>query len=243
MTNHCRNGRVTIKAGDKQYLWALSAGYCARPECRANLFASVASDQVPFNELAHIISTVPGSPRDDAAQRSDRDNVVLLCANCHSLVDRAPDEYDAGRLREWQRAHMQQIAALFGATRFASRSLARAHVLPILEQNRSVFDTYGPMARATGDLGGADDARQWRRKVREVILPNDRRLLAVLDQNRHLLTPAEQAMAQQLRQHVDDLEARHYGNTTEPGATRFPAALEDVFADDDPDGDPGPGPD
>lgn len=236
MAKGCANGRVDLSSWDRQFLWAASGGHCASPECHANLFASVDAYKVPFGELAHVIPASVGGPRDapglSPADRAERDNIILLCANCHSIVDKTPAEFDADRLHEWQRAHMQQIAALFGAIEVPSRAMAHALVRPILSQNRAVFDTYGPIARSDGGRSGPEAARQWRRKVAEVILPNNRRLLAIYDKNTSLLHARELATVEMLRNHVDDMEARHYRGATEPGSVRFPAGVEGIFADE-----------
>lgn len=187
-----------------------------------------------FGELAHVIAAREAGPRGHQASAetdlAEPDNIILLCANCHTQADKAPDHYTIEMLREWKRLRMAELETLFGAVVFESRADASAAADRLLRQNRAVFEAYGPhTAKARGHTSEA--ARQWRRKVREVIIPNNRRLLAMCDKNEHLLTPGEREAVERLRQHVEDLEARHFRNEYEPAALRFPVEVEGVFSD------------
>lgn len=231
----CQNGRVRLGSTLQRYLWARSGAHCANPSCRVYLFADVGELRVDVGELAHIIAASDYGPRSDsnlpAMRRAEADNVVLLCATCHTKVDKAPGFYTVEMLREWQRRHMVELENVFGAIEYATRAEAVEAAHRLLAQNRAVFDTYGPnRAQREGKLGN-EWARQWRRKVREIIMPNNRRLLALYDRNRRLMNDREQEVVELLRQHVDDLEARHFRGTAEPGSVRFPTEVDTVFSD------------
>lgn len=62
------------------------------------------------------------------------------------------------------------------------------------------------------------------------ILPNSRRILAILDANRQLLNANERVTLEQFRQHIDDLEAYHLEDTRED-ASRFPSAMTKILED------------
>jgi hypothetical protein len=231
----CENGRIHLGAPAQRYLWARSGGHCANPSCRVYLFADAGDLKVEFGELAHIIAASDQGPRADAKlpalRRADVENIVLLCANCHTQVDRAPGFYTVEVLREWQRVHMAELAELFGAIEYATRPEVDEAARRLLAKNRAVFETYGPQRAHREGRHGNEEARQWRRKVREIILPNNRRLLSLCDRNRELLTPEEQPVIELFRQHVDDLEARHFHGEIEPGSVQFPTDIEKVFRD------------
>lgn len=231
----CENGRVPLSAPAQRYLWALSGGHCANPACRVYLFGDADDLKLNFGELAHIIAASDQGPRADTALsacgRADVDNIVLLCANCHTQVDRAPGFYSIELLRDWQRLRIVEIEDLFGSIEYATRPEAAEAAGRLLTQNRAVFETYGPQRAHREGRHSNEWARQWQRKVREIILPNNRQLLSLCDRNRQLLTPEEQPVVELLRQHVDDLEARHFRGEVEPGSVQFPTEIERIFVD------------
>jgi len=96
-----------------------------------------------------------------------------------------------------------------------------------LAENLAIFSQYGPhIDAARNPESGA--AEQWKRKMVTRILPNSRRLLAILDANRHLLDGNERATLEQFRQHIDDLEAFHIEENRED-ASRFPGELAKIL--------------
>jgi hypothetical protein len=199
------------------------------------LFADAGDLRLDFGELAHIVAASDKGPRADlllgAFRRAEVDNIVLLCANCHTQVDKAPTFYAVEMLQEWQRHRMVELEGLFGAIKFATRLEAADAVRVLLGQNRAVFDAYGPRQAALRGHHGEEFSRQWHRKVRELILPNNRRLLALCDRNQDLLVGDEPSVVELLRQHVDDLEARHFRSEVEPGSLQFPSDIQNVFRD------------
>lgn len=85
-------------------LFALSGNQCARPNCPTVLMAA---DGTLVGEVAHIAAESPGGPRFNPnlseADRRAFDNLLLLCATCHTLVDKSPKQYTTATLRKWKR--------------------------------------------------------------------------------------------------------------------------------------------
>ena len=107
------------------------------------------------------------------------------------------------------------------------RAAARQVVEPLLAQNFAIFQQYGPhIDAAHNPEGGA--AEQWKRKMLTSILPNNWRLLSILDANRHLLNDDEKQTLELFRQHIDDLDAFHIGGNRED-ASRFPGNLSRIL--------------
>ena len=112
---------------------------------------------------------------------------------------------------------------------FESRSDAREAIEGLLQENRQVFEDYGPhIEDAENPESGA--AERWKRKVLEKIIPNNRRVLAQLDANKRLLNEREVITLEKFRQHIDDLEARHIEGYQE-GASRFPEEMSAMLRD------------
>jgi len=145
------------------------------------------------------------------------------------MVDKAPAAFPDEMVLRWKRSHVDKLAALFGTKRYNERPAARAALLPLMSENKFIHEEYGPDNdyRYNPESELAD---VWQRKVRTRILPNNRRILALLDANRELLSLTEQRTVEVLRQHVDDLEARHIDTVLDGGGARFPSEAHDLFA-------------
>lgn len=181
--------------------------------------------------MAHVFAASDDGPRADPAmseaERGGFDNLILLCANCHTMVDKAPDAFPDAMMLGWKRDHAKRLQAVFGVAVFDNRPAARAVVVPLLDENHAIFERYGPHIEAARDPeSGASEI--WRRKMLTRILPNSNRVLAQLDANKALLTGDEPRVVEDFRQHIDDLEAVHIiGEHAD--ATRFPAAMRTIL--------------
>ena len=104
----------------------------------------------------------------------------MLCANCHTMVDKAPGAFPDIMMLGWKREHANKLQGLFGAVKFGDRAGARQVVEPLLAENHAIFNQYGPhIEDARNPESGA--AERWKRKMLTRILPNSRRMLAILD--------------------------------------------------------------
>jgi hypothetical protein len=144
------------------------------------------------------------NPELAAEERGAFENLILLCPTCHSIIDKAPESYPDQMILGWKRGHVERLAAVFGAVEYSSREKARAAIEPALAENKQIFEEYGPdndyRANPESEL-----AQVWQRKVCSLILPNNRKILTILDKNRHHLRPQELKTLELFRQHVDDL--------------------------------------
>lgn len=112
--------------------------------------------------------------------------------------------------------------------RFETRAAARREVVQPLEENRAIFELYGPR----DEEYDADRAHRWRKHVVEHLIPNNRRLRTIVQANYHLLTDAERATVARFELHARELEERHLKDDWAPGSTRFPIDFIKVFRDD-----------
>lgn len=208
-------------------LFADSAGYCQNPACTLQLFVETAKgDAVHFAEMAHIFAASDDGPRANAglteAERGAYENLILLCANCHTIIDKASDEYPDALISKWKRDRADHLAKLFGATQLPSRAEVRKAIEPLMMANKVVLDTYGPGTDAR--FNPESDAPEiWRRKVLSIIIPNNKRIAAMLDKNRDHMVADEPKTLEEFRQHTDDLIARHLEGIT--GGRFFPPAM------------------
>lgn len=227
----CPRGAASPDTYTQRRLFAASAGYCQNPACERELFVDVEGNSIHVAEMAHVFAASANGPRGTGglsrAERGSFDNLVMLCTLCHTIVDKAPDAYPDDKMLGWKRDHAEKLKALFGVVSFGSRVAAREAVESILSQNRAIFEKYGPhIEAAENPESGA--AEQWKRKMLTRILPNNNRVLALLDANRKLLWEEERETLELFRQHVDDLQAYHIEGLKND-ASRFPAAMTSIL--------------
>jgi hypothetical protein len=99
-------------------LWAKAAGMCAHPDCKQRLVLSAtANDEAAkIGEAAHIVARMKSGPRGEieipAEELHRYDNLVLLCANHHTMVDAQPETYPVDTLRTWKAEHEAWVEAV-----------------------------------------------------------------------------------------------------------------------------------
>jgi hypothetical protein len=234
MRKGCARGKSDASQSTKSVLLAESGGYCENPDCNRSVFVDTASGRtVHFAEMAHIIGASPDGARGDAdvpeTERAAADNFLVLCSTCHTIVDKAEEDYPVDVLRGWKATHRAKLDSVFGVREVDSRQELRQLLDPRLRVNHVIFQDYGP--DSTEGVNPYDaKAPIWRTKVREDILPNNRLLLRMLEANRRLLSETEKDTVAHFEQHVVDLERRH---TTEGyfGGARWPETMDDIALD------------
>jgi hypothetical protein len=230
----CSRGKASPNPHTKLRLFADSAGFCQRPACQRRLFVDTDSRNIHIAEMAHVFAANNSGPRANVElteeERGAYENLILLCPSCHSIIDKAPEDFPDDMLVEWKRSHFERIAAAFGAVEYGSRQAAREAIEPALAENSLIFDEYGPENEYRFDPE-SELARVWQRKVLSRVLPNNRKVLAILDANRSHLRGHELVTLEQFRQHIDDMEARHLGERVTAVGRRFPDGMQAILAE------------
>ena len=103
-----------------KFLCLSSGGLCAFPGCDKRLIGEGSSldDPVILGEMAHIVAESRSGPR-GVTQLSDEErnkhaNLILLCAEHHTVIDRQPNTYSIPVLRQMKADHEARITALAG---------------------------------------------------------------------------------------------------------------------------------
>lgn len=105
---------MAISQHTRKALWALSNNRCAR--CEAILVRAPEADgdvHAIVGQECHIVARSLAGPRGEAEPRGDLDgidNLILLCANCHVVVDAQPERWTPKALRALKRDHGQKAA-------------------------------------------------------------------------------------------------------------------------------------
>jgi hypothetical protein len=98
-------------------LWGRSAGHCAMPDCRIELFEDATNYDpiVVIGEMGHVAGASDDGPRArpelSASERNDYKNLILLCRNCHRKVDQQSVYFTDERLRDIKQAHEAWVRA------------------------------------------------------------------------------------------------------------------------------------
>ncbi len=228
----CKRGKATPGANTKLRLFADSGGFCQNPSCNRNLFEDTGSTVIHVAEIAHIFAAIDGGPRTNQdlsdTERGAYGNLILLCSNCHTTVDKASADYPDDLIKKWKRDHQLRLEYLFGALVVSSRAEVRKLIELLLSENLFIFQTYGPDLPYR-DNPEAELAAAWRLKIQSRIIPNDRKILALLDANRSLATASELQVLEHFRQHTFDLEARHLTSEAVACQLRFPPRMAEMM--------------
>jgi ATP-dependent Clp protease ATP-binding subunit ClpA len=82
----------------------LSSGRCANPVCRKQLL----ENNRLIGEFCHLEGEKEGSarynPNSTEKQRNEHQNAIMLCANCHTLVDKDETTYTVYILNSWKKS-------------------------------------------------------------------------------------------------------------------------------------------
>ena len=146
--------------------------------------------------MAHIFAAQDDGPRPNQQlteeERGEFNNLILLCANCHTVIDKAPETFPDSVVLKWKRDHEARIAAAFGSVSYETRTEARKAFLALTVRTGAIHQRVGPNNEYKWNPE-ADEADEWRYHVRETIIPTNCSVLSLLDRNRDLLMEDELA--------------------------------------------------
>ena len=132
-----RNPRTPSQRTIKR-LFALSGNCCAFPRC-AEMIVEVSTGTV-LGEVCHIKAANPAGPRFDpqqsAAERHGYDNLILMCAKHHTVIDDDEESYTVERLLG-MKAHHESTNATPIADDIAAKATRLLIQQPVVSVNQS----------------------------------------------------------------------------------------------------------
>lgn len=181
--------RKAIPVNVARQLWASCGGYCQNPNCNRFLFASVGENSVSLANVAHIIGHGSSGPRSDheLAEAIDRDgiaNLIMLCLDCHKIVDELEKGFSVEAMQKWKSEHEQKVSQFFDIPRLTDERELLIEVSELLDQNESIFREYGPYSRNALEGDSGDTLKIWRRRCLDTILPSNRRIVNLIEKNK-----------------------------------------------------------
>ena len=103
-------GKRQIDIGTLRLLYVHSGNCCAFEGCHNPIFED---DGTLTGECCHIEAFSPKGPRYNACQsdeeRNGYDNLVLMCARHHKIIDGNPNKYSVELLKKMKRCHESQF--------------------------------------------------------------------------------------------------------------------------------------
>ncbi len=160
--------RKDIAESVKRRLYAESMGRCMNPACQKELFG-YKGDLI---EKAHI------DPYCKTADNSF-ENLVVLCPNCHTDFDKN-NAFSPEEILNWKKIRQSELAQFF-AKQFNSFADLANIVVPILQENKTIYEKYY--------LG--NNKTLWN-KFEPVILANNNKLRSLLQANLNLFQSHKQ---------------------------------------------------
>ncbi len=108
----------TVPAKTRLLLFVRAGGRCEFDGCNRYLIEHhLTGQRGNFAQVAHICAFSDEGPRGKsrpAGEVHDVSNLMLLCPECHKLVDDRPDEYTVEVLRKHKKAHEDRVFMLTG---------------------------------------------------------------------------------------------------------------------------------
>ena len=181
--------RKSIPLNTARQLWAQCGGFCQNPSCNKPLFLHIGEDSVSIVNVAHIIGHGNSGPRSDheLAEYIGTDgvgNLIMLCLECHKVVDELEKAFSVEEIQSWKTAHAQRIRALFSVPNIKDERALLAEVNDLLDINGALFRECGPYSnQVLGGLGG-DGLKVWKKRCLDTILPNNQRIIALIENNK-----------------------------------------------------------
>src|SRR5260221_2004561 len=136
---------MTIADKDIKILWGRAAGHCSAPGCGLALTALLEnSGPVIIGEMAHVIGRKPCAARNNAAVGANDayDNLILLCPNHHTMVDKAEADYPTDLLYKWKADWEAQVSGT--SVKVNDRDDLFREIAIRLVANHTAFNEWGP---------------------------------------------------------------------------------------------------
>ena len=112
--------RPQPKADTRILLFTRAGARCEFDNCNRYLLTHHVTHRTGnFAQMAHIVAFRQAGPRGESrlasAERNDISNLMLLCPQCHKLIDDNPDPYPVEVLQEFKKDHEARIRMLTAA--------------------------------------------------------------------------------------------------------------------------------
>jgi len=210
---------------------------CSFRGCSEKLSVEDAAGVAPYTlgEMAHIKGNKAGSNRYDPSQsdveRDSYENLILLCPNHHTLIDKRENEieYTVDLLHEMKSEHERYISNRLAQEKFETVEQLKDRVSIYLSENRQVWEQYGPVSENAQRNPSNDQIYAlWTSARLSTIVPNNREIVKVLQENRSLFSRLEQGVVSKFITHVESYEKWVNDEIPYQAVLRFPSDFDEL---------------
>ncbi len=221
---------MPISDADYKLLWGRAAGICSNPGCQTDLTVILESGN-GFNvgEMAHVIARNKGGRRAEKSKGSDSyANLILLCPMCHRRIDKTTEgQYTVKMLHEWKRQHEERIRKLGTTEIFETISALKRAVTRALLENEQIWRELGPQSKIAQDQLGSNMYVLWNLRKLDRIIPNNSKIINMIEKNLGLVSDAEYAEYLQFKSHAGAFERHQYHRLD--AYPQFPSSFAEAF--------------
>jgi hypothetical protein len=179
--------------------------------------------------MAHIIARKSSGPRGQGQPGADGyENLILLCPTCHTIVDKDPAGHPSEMLHRWKSDHENQIRSLGASLKFHCIDKLKAEIGRILQENSHVWQSLGPKSAIASMDPSSNASEIWRLRKLDTILPNNAKILNIIQNNAELLTPSQYAAFLSFKSHARAFEHNQYDRLD--NYPTFPGTFEKEFS-------------
>ena len=181
--------RESIPTNTQRKLWSQCGGYCQNPNCNKYLFRDIEGESVSLVNCAHIIGAGNTGPRSehalaDSIDKKDISNLIMLCLDCHKTIDELEDRYSVAEISQWKDKHSSRIQGLFKTPVITNENHILRRVNDLLEENKLIFEEYGPFSKQAIEGVSGDAKIIWKRRCLDTILPNNQKIIDLIEDNK-----------------------------------------------------------
>jgi len=229
---------VSITNKSIKLLWSNAAGICSFSGCSEKLTVGEAADVAPYTlgEMAHIKGNKVGSNRYDESQppieRDSYENLILLCPTHHTIIDKVENEadYTVEYLHEMKVEHETYISNRLGEEKFKNIEELKDKLFIYMTENHQAWEQYGPLSENARRNPNNDQVfALWTSSRLSTIVPNNREIAKLLQENRNLFSRREQIIVSKFITHVESYEKWVNDEIPYQAVLRFPRDFNELI--------------
>lgn len=221
---------MTVPEKDIKKLWGLAAGRCSRPGCEAECIRFLdGGNPTVIGEMAHVIAKRPDGPRGRPEGGEDTyENLILLCPTHHTEIDKSPaGTFPVEVIHEWKRSHEARVYESFQSPKFSDRKDLGVAIARVLMTNKAAWRQYGPESEEATRNPMSNAAAVWSLRKLDTVVPNNRRIIKLIEQNRELIELSDYPACASFIEHAEGFERNCYVRTE--GVPRFPEVFDHII--------------
>lgn len=230
---------MSISEKTIKLLWSNAAGRCSFSDCNERLTVTQAAYSAPhtLGEMAHIKGKKHGSNRYDETQTDDQrdsyENLILLCPNHHTRIDKPENEgiFTVDALMQMKMNHEASISRCLDSVEISNINELKGQIIICLAENRQSWLQYGPLSGNAQKNPQSDEIYAiWISERLSTIVPNNRVIVGLLDANRNLFNRSDQDIVSQFLAHAKSYEKWVNDEIPYQAVLRFPMGFEKLIS-------------